>query len=556
MKGGEVKVDKIEELLEYNKKILQELADCRKEIAELKKKNMQLEEKVRQLTLEKAAISENYQALRKKVYGRSSEKSSYVDYANSPFQLSLFSEEEPKNVMVQVEEKTAKKKFIPRRKTGYKAAQLKNMEKQTIVHTLSESEKRCEKCSGEMKTITEAYVRTEMIVIPRMVLAIEHKQEVCACENCKKSAEGHIKKTKLSTPLFNNSFASPSLVAEIATQKFQNKVPVYRLEKDLSTQGYSLNRQVMNYWLNESADRYLKPVANQMLATILLDNYIHIDETPYRVIEAENEKSYYWVFCNGKHSLHQAYFYHFHPGRGENAISDILKDFTGYAHTDGYSVYERLIPNQKVGCLAHVRRYFIEADVSNKKGQKTLASGFVERLGEIFHIDHSFDNLNHEQRKRMRLHKIKPLLDRWYQDLEVYQTKKANSKFEKAVNYVFNQREAVYRIFEDGTLELINNRAERAVKEIVMGRKNWLFSKNGKGARANAIYQSLIMTAEVNGLSPWKYLEWLLTEIKELEAPTEEDFARYLPWSEEAQEKCKIGSICTEKYQHYFKKEA
>ena len=116
MKGGEVKVDKIEELLEYNKKILQELDD-------LKKKNKQLEEKVRQLTLEKAAISENYQALRKKVYGRSSEKSSYVDYVNHPFQLSLFPEEEPKNLMVQVEEKNAKKKFVPRRKTGYKAAQ-------------------------------------------------------------------------------------------------------------------------------------------------------------------------------------------------------------------------------------------------------------------------------------------------------------------------------------------------------------------------------------------------------------------------------------------------
>lgn len=84
------------------------------------------------------------------------------------------------------------------------------MEKQTIVHTLSESEKRCEKCSGEMKTITEAYVRTEMIVIPRMVLAIEHKQEVCACENCKKSAEGHIKKTKLSTPLINEKQSTES----------------------------------------------------------------------------------------------------------------------------------------------------------------------------------------------------------------------------------------------------------------------------------------------------------------------------------------------------------
>ena len=70
----------------------------------------------------------------------------------------------------------------------------------------------------------------------------------------------------------------------------------------------------------------------------------------------------------------------------------------------------------------------------------------------------------------------------------------------------------------------------------------------------NAIYQSLIMTAEVNDLSPWKYLEWLLTELKELDTPIEEDFTRYLPWSEEAKGKCKIGSICTEKYQYYFKK--
>ena len=113
MKGGEVKMDRIEELLEYNKKILQELAEAKQKIE-------QLENKVRQITLEKAAISENYQALRKKVYGRSSEKSSYIDYANSPFQLSLFSEEEPKNVMVQVEEKTAKKNSFQEEKQDIK----------------------------------------------------------------------------------------------------------------------------------------------------------------------------------------------------------------------------------------------------------------------------------------------------------------------------------------------------------------------------------------------------------------------------------------------------
>ena len=140
--------------------------------------------------------------------------------------------------------------------------------------------------------------------------------------------------------------------------------------------------------------------------------------------------------------------------------------------------------------------------------------------------------------------------------MKYLRTKKASSKFEKAVNYAFNQREAIYRIFEDGRLELTNNRAERAVKEIVMGRKNWLFSVSEQGARTNAVYQTLIKTAELNHLSPWKYLEWLLTEIKELKAPHLEDYARFLPWSAEAQKYCKVGSICTSVYHQYLKKEA
>ncbi|WP_258555094.1 hypothetical protein [Enterococcus cecorum] len=90
---------------------------------------------------------------------------------------------------------------------------------------------------------------------------------------------------------------------------------------------------------------------------------------------------------------------------------------------------------------------------------------------------------------------------------------------------------------------------ERAIKEIVMGRKNWLFSIKEKEGK-DECNLPLIMTAEVNGLSLWKYLEWLLSEIKVLEATTVEGFARYLPWSEETQEKSKIGSIRTEKYQN------
>lgn len=103
---------------------------------------------------------------------------------------------------------------------------------------------------------------------------------------------------------------------------------------------------------------------------------------------------------------------------------------------------------------------------------------------------------------------------------------------------------------------MTNNRAERAVKEIVMGRKNWLFSVSEQGARINAVYQTLIKTAELNHLSPWKYLEWLLTEIKELKAPIQEDYERLLPWSTKAQKYYKVEAICTSMYHQYFKKEA
>ncbi|WP_367180414.1 IS66 family transposase [uncultured Enterococcus sp.] len=442
------------------------------------------------------------------------------------------------------------------KKTGYKAEKLKNIEKHTIIHPLSESEKHCDHCSCEMHKITANHIRTDLIVIPRMILAIEHKQEVYACDHCKRNGEGKIKKSEVPTPLLNNSLASPSIVAEIAIQKFQNKMPVYRLEKEWTAQGYPINRQEMIYWLNKCVEYYLLPVAEQMLQTILRDNIIHIDETPYRVIQAENEKSYFWIFCNGKHARHPACFYHFYPSRGEKAISSIVQSFTGFAHTDGYAVYEKLLPRQKVSCLAHVRRYFIEADGNNTNGKETLATGFIRRLGTIFHLDASYAKLDAEQRKLLRIQELKPRLDQWYQDLEKYRTKKASSKFEKAVNYAFNQREAIYRIFEDGRLELTNNRAERAVKEIVMGRKNWLFSVSEQGARTNAVYQTLIKTAELNHLSPWKYLEWLLTEIKELKAPHLEDYARFLPWSAEAQKYCKVGSICTSVYHQYLKKEA
>ena len=158
----------------------------------------------------------------------------------------------------------------------------------------------------------------------------------------------------------------------------------------------------------------------------------------------------------------------------------------------------------------------------------------------MFSLERAWEDLSTEERYEKRKSELRPLLEKFSN----WCSKKSISvlpsgKLGTAFQYCIKHMDKFMNVLKDGRLELSNNRAERAVKEIVMGRKNWLFSIKEKGARANAIYQSLIMTAEVNGLSPWKYLEWLLSEIKELEAPTEEDFACYLPWLEEVQKNAK-----------------
>lgn len=356
--------------------------------------------------------------------------------------------------------------------------------------------------------------------------------------------------------LFENSIVTPSVISEIAYNKFIFCVPLYRQEKDLKAQGINISRQTMSHWLNNTAEFYLMPVYEELLKELRTQEVIHMDETTIDVIETkkERQKCYVWIAASGKYEKNQIKFYGYYTSREYKIVSVILgDDYAGNIHSDGYGAYQ----NQKflnITCMAHVRRRFFEAYQCHPKSkqferlqtadeQKEFLNEYpslkdvvyiLELIKQMFHIDTKYEVL--EDRREVKEKYVRPLMDKFFACLEEisYSYAKKN-KMSVAINYALDNKERIYNYLKDPRFELSNNRAERDVKSFVMARKNFLFSYSEQGAKCNSIYMTLMQTARANGLDPYEYLEYVLTRFKD-EGMTDEIIQQVLPYSERAQQ--------------------
>ena len=222
-----------------------------------------------------------------------------------------------------------------------------------------------------------------------------------------------------------------------------------------------------------------------------------------------------WVFCSGKYYAHKMALYYHHATKAGQVVTKMIGDYSGYLQTDGYSAYNAAVNAVRVGCWAHARRKFTDC---LPKGIKTEDT---------------------RQRYEKRQESLKPLLDEYWSFVEsIYAA--SGSNLAKAVTYSVNQKKQLNNVLLSGELELTNNRAERAVKPFVIGRKNWLFSDTDKGADASARCYSIIESANLNDLNVFGYLSYLLTELPKLgEDPSDEQLDDLLPWSESLPDYCK-----------------
>ena len=506
-----------------------------------------LNDKITALENENKTLKETVDYLTKKIYGRKSETSEALGIQG---QMSLFDEAEteadPKAkepTLMEVEAYQRRKKF-----KGQREEKLKNLPHEKMMMRMHPDDKFCDECGKEMKLIGEEFVRTEVEYIPAKLRVIDYYREVYECRECRKNGLPYIEKSPTPDPVIPHSYASPSSIVYIMHQKFENAVPLYRLEKEWETLGLKLSRATMANWMIISANEWLEPIYTLMKKKLLEEKYLHADETTVQVLKetgrANTSTSYMWMYGTYEKSKTPIRMFEYRPTRsGENA-NEFLKGFNGYLHSDVYQGYNKVKGITRCYCWAHLRRYFVEAIPSNfkpNKENKTAPEKAIEAIGRLFKIEEQIKEESAEKKLEIRKNKSKEIVDEffiWVKENESqYLTK---SKLGKAFRYAIHQEEGLRRFLEDGNIAMSNNLAERSMRPFTVGRRNWLFSGSPRGAKASSIIYSMIETAKANGLDPQKYLGYIFKCMPGSDFKNHPEYLEeLLPWHPDIQHFCK-----------------
>ena len=481
-----------------------------------RKRNVRLE-------LENQALLEKFRLAQQKQFGKSSE-----GFAG---QGELFNEAE---ALAELETATEpEKQTISYTRNKPKRQPLpKDLPREQVVHDIPDAEKQCDCCGGQLHKIGES-TSEKLDFIPAQVKVIEHIRPKYACRQCDRSGtENQIKQAKLPPMPINKGIATSSLLSQLITSKYQYGLPLHRQEAMFKQYGIDLSRKTMSDWVLKSAALFA-PLIHRLKQELLKQAVIHADETPVKVVKSDKAKSYMWLYCTGTDSpspdnpIANIVLYDYHNSRAGACVVDYLEGYDGYLQVDGYVAYEQT-QAQLAGCWAHARRKFIEAKQVQGKNKSGKADVVLSLIQKLYGIESKLKGKLPEDKYQIRQTQSKTIIEKLQQWLEQNQPKLVGkTKLAEAVNYLVNQWPKLVTYLKDGRLNIDNNRAERAIKPFVIGRKAWLFSQTANGANASAALYSVIETAKANGLTPFDYVVACLDEL----CQKKPDIEKLLPWN-------------------------
>jgi transposase len=456
-------------------------------------------------------------------YGKKSEKMPGADEVFNEAEVTLDEQEEELLASVSTTEKPASK-IKPKRKPLPAA-----LPRKEVVIDLDDTDKICDCCYNPLHKMGASSSET-LEFVPAYIKVIKTIRPKYTCRHCEKNGiKSHIKRAPMPATPIPKSIATASLLSQIITCKYQFGLPLYRQKTMLSDIGIELSLQTMSSWILRCA-ALLEPLYMRLKVALLAEPAIHADETLLKVIKAEKATSYMWVYCCGTDALGRntnIVLFDYHNSRRAQCAIDFLDGYQGYMHVDGYKVYESTQATL-VACLAHIRRKFI--DVKKLQGKKKTGKVDValNLIGKLYGIEKRIKGKSVEEKFTIRQSEAKPIVKILYDWLIEHKEKiPPKSKLGEAISYSLNQFEKFQRYLEDGRLSIDNNRAERAVKPFVIGRKAWLFSYTDTGANASAILYSLVETAKANDLIVYDYIATCLQQIAE----NPNDIDALLPWN-------------------------
>ena len=342
--------------------------------------------------------------------------------------------------------------------------------------------------------------------------------------------------------LIPRSIATPGLLASVMVRKFCDHLPFYRQEKILARHGIEVTRRTLCTWAMKVGEA-VQPLPNLLADAILEGPVIGADETVLQVLEepgrTARQRSYMWVFLGGVPEQ-RAVLYQYRPTRSGTVAVEFLQGYRGGVQCDGFDGYNRLetLPGLTLyGCMAHARRNFVAlAELAHKsgkqKGKPTMAAQFLKLFQQLYAVEKKAREaaLSPDLRKALRQAEAVPVLTSLRALLhEVQPQVDPTSLLGKAISYTVNQWPRLSRYVENGHVEIDNNAVERAIRPFVIGRNNWLFAGVPEGADASAALFSLIETAKMNGLDPYRYLVYLFTKLPH--AASLADYELLLPFA-------------------------
>jgi hypothetical protein len=304
--------------------------------------------------------------------------------------------------------------------------------------------------------------------------------------------------------------------------KILDHLPLYRQECIFEREGIVLPRSTMCDWLMDCAT-VLDPLYRLMQTRIRQSYAIHADETTLTLLRPRRS-GYVWVYIGD--DAHPFTLFDVTERRTKERPASFLDGFQGFLHCDGYDGYNLVHANVRhVGCWMHVRRDFYDARERDSRAVEAL--GFIRRLYAIERVAKD-QNLTSDDLTRLRQEQAKPVLAKFRNWLSVHQnTCLPSSGFGDAVRYAINQWASLIRYAEDGRLDIDNGLAERAIRPLAVGRKNWLFIGGDGGMRAASVLRSVLASATRSKRNPWVYLRDVLTRLPA--RPPDSDLNDLLP---------------------------
>jgi transposase len=497
--------------------------------AEAKARNAEAELRERELVIEQMKFT--IAKLKHEQYGQSSERGVVLEQlelqladktedaaqAEAAAQLAAAAAARQKIIVPAFERKKPARRPLP-----------EHLPRERIVYP---SPSTCPCCGGVMHRLGEDVTET-LELIPRQWKVVQHVREKFSCRSC----ETITQPPAPSHPIARGR-AGPGLLAHILFAKYGLHLPLNRQSAVYAREGIELDVSTLADWVGAAAAT-LMPLVDVIRSHVFAAERIHADDTTVPVLaKGQTRIGRLWTYVRddrpfgGRDPPAAIFFYS--PDRTAKHPEQHLATYVGLMQADAYAGFNRLYgvgrkpgPIIEAACWAHARREFFDLARLDKA---PIAIEAVERIDALFAIEREINGLPPQERVRVRNECSRPLvtaLERWLREQRAKLSRQ--SKVAKAIAYSLTRWVALTRFLDDGRLCMSNNAAERGVRPIAIGRKNWTFAGSDHGGhRAAAIY-TLIETAKLNDVDPQAWLTDILARLQDHPAKRVDEL---LPWN-------------------------